>query len=154
MVGTAVKSAINLKVSRYAQRYIRDKATELMPGTCRFYAPPNTDDPGNYNPTTGDWSSGAITVKWTGPCRIWEVAAGQQVVVGEQEIVTTQTYLSLPFDVTPLPEHDDIIEVLTYPDDPDLVGRTVSIEDFVRGGGLRASRRFLVTVQSSNKSTW
>ena len=78
---------------------------------------------------------------------------GQQIVVGDEEITITKTQFSIPYWVMPLPEEDDIV-VMIESVDPDLVGRTLSIQSVVRGGGLRSSRLFQVQIAESKKSTW
>src|SRR5512139_3555892 len=100
----------------------------------------------------GDAHRDVALLKYEGPCRFWEVNAGAQVVVGDQQISMTQSYLSLPFDSI-IPEQDDIVQI-TASVDSDLVGRVVNVTGVVRGGGLRASRKFSVQVVESKKATW
>lgn len=150
-MGLSNDSPVRLGVSPYAQRFIQNRALHLMTSTCVIYTP-NVSD-ATYDPVTGTAGAAAPAYRYEGPCRLWEVPGGQSVVVGDQEVTITQTYFALPFWVTPLPERGDTIEILTS-DDADLVGRTVSIKSTIRGGGLRASRRFLVEVADSPKSSW
>lgn len=150
-MGLSNDSRVALGVSPYAQGFIQDRATDLMTSTCQIFTP-NLGD-GQYDAVSGTVGTAAPTYKYEGPCRLWEVPGGQSVVVGDQEVNITQTYFALPFFVSPLPERGDTIQILTS-DDPDLEGRTVVIKSTVRGGGLRASRRFLVEVADSPKSTW
>lgn len=84
------------------------------------------------------------TSRYTGPCRYWEAQAGNQVLLGDEEVTITQTFLSLPFNA-PIPEHDDIVEI-TQSDDPTLVGTTVAVVGVAQGGGLRGSRVLSVQV--------
>lgn len=144
-------SPIHLGVSPFSQGYIQDRALDLMTSRCRIFKP--SVGPGTYDKATGKVTAGVGTFKYEGPCRLWEVPGGQNVVIGDQEINVTQTYFSLPYWVTPLPEKDDVIQILES-DDPDLVGRSIIVKSTVRGGGLRASRRFLVEVSDSKKATW
>lgn len=102
--------------------------------------------------STGKAQRVVKTLKYEGVCRFWEVLGGQQALVGDQQIVMSSSYLSLPFDA-PVPESDDVVKI-TKSVDPDLEGRVVRIVSVVRGGGLRASRRFLVQVVDSQKETW
>jgi hypothetical protein len=150
MALTSDDSVIRLQIPPFAVEYIREADTSLMTSTCRIFTPDITT---NYNPATGRVTSGPGTTKYTGPCRVWEVPAGQQVVVGGEELVTVQTYFSIPYSVFPLPEAEDVVAIITS-DDPDLVGRSLSIISTVRGGGLRASRRFLVQVSDSKRASW
>jgi hypothetical protein len=144
-------SPIFMRVSPYSQAYIQNKAQELMNSRVKIFTPDLGG--GTYDPVTGDVTPGEGTFKYEGPARIWEVPGGQNIVIGEEEVTVTQTYLSIPYWVMPLPEMDDVIAVLES-DDPDLVGRTVIIQNTIRGGGLRASRRFQVQVSDSKKSEW
>lgn len=144
-------SHIQLGVSPFSQTFLQDHATDLMTSSCRVYTP--NLGVGTYDRVTGRVTAGDPVIKYEGPCRIWEVPGGQQIIVGDEEITVTQTYLSLPYWITPLPENDDIIQVIES-DDPDLVGRTLSVVSTVRGGGLRASRRFQVKISESKKATW
>lgn len=134
-------------MSDYATRYLRDRTAARMEDTCRIFTPGKmvvgSDFKSRREPQT---------VKYEGPCRIWEVISGNQVVISDKQVVVSQTYLSLPYDA-PVPESDDIV-LITKSADPDLVGRTVSIVSVTRGGGLRASRKMLVRVVDSKKATW
>jgi len=137
-----------MRISPMASGYIRKRATDLMHDACKIYTPgkPVLDR------TTGKTHTPAPTMKYQGPCRYWEVQAGQQILVGEEELVMTQSYLSLPYDAA-VPESDDTVQI-TASSDPTLVGTTVSVISVVRGGGLRASRKLLVRVVESQKGSW
>lgn len=135
-------------VSPFAAAYVRRRAALWMQDACQIWTPgPVVKDPVTFH---GTRSQG--TNKYDGPCRFWEVAAGQQALLGDQQIVFSQSYLALPYSA-PVPETDDIVKI-TQSVDPDLVGRTVEVISVIRGGGLRASRRFLVRVLDSKSSTW
>lgn len=143
-----VSTPIFMQVSAYARDHIRQRATDLMNCTVRMTRPGT-----EYDPVTRRQISTEGLLIYEGPARVWEVPSGNQVMIGEEEIVVTSTYLTIPYWVQPLPESDDLVVVLAS-DDPDLTGRSLSIESVVRGGGLRASRRFQVTISESKKSTW
>ena len=136
-------------VSRFAASYVRKRTAERMTDTCEIWKPgPPVTDRANGGKAT----RAKALVKYFGPCRIWEVNAGTQVLIGDEKLVMTQTYLSLPFNSV-VPESEDVIKIVSC-DDNDLVGRTVTVISVVRGGGLRASRKFLVQVVDSRKDTW
>jgi|SRR5690606_35677725 len=119
-----------------------------MEDTCRIYRPgAMVIDPDNDSAKRGD-----ADIKYEGKCRFWEVQAGSPVVIGDQQVTVTQSYLSLPFD-SYVPEQDDIVLIIASADS-DLVGRTVQVVATVRGGGLRASRKFQVRLVESQKATW
>ena len=136
-----------MRVSPFAASYVRKRTSERMTDACKVWKPgkPVLDSDGNA-------SRPEETLKYEGPCRFWEVQSGQQIVVGDQQISMSQSYLSLPFD-TVIPEVDDVVQI-TESVDSDLIGRVVNITGVVRGGGLRASRKFSVQVVTSKKETW
>ena len=136
-----------MRISPFAASYVRKRTTERLSDTCKIWKPgdPVTNPDGTaYRPEA--------QVRYEGPCRFWEVNAGQQIVVAGEQITMTQAYLSLPYNSV-VPESDDIVQILSSADD-DLVGRTVNVISVVRGGGLRASRKFMVQVVDSKKDTW
>ena len=136
------------RISPFAAAYVRKRTTERMVDECRIWKPGKVV----LDRTTGKTVREVLQVRYEGPCRFWEVTAGNQVVIGDQQYVSTQSYLSLPFN-SPIPESDDVVQI-TKSDDIDLIGRTVRVISVVRGGGLRASRKFLVQVVDSKKDTW
>lgn len=144
----ATDSPIRMQIGTYPRDHIRQRATDLMSAAVRI-SRPGTE----YDPVTRRDTSTEGDLIYEGPARIWEVPAGSQIVIGEEEVTVTSTYLSIPFWVHPLPESDDLI-VVTQSDDEDLIGRSLDIISVVRGGGLRASRRFQVRVSASRKSSW
>lgn len=137
-----------MRISPFAREYIRKRSTELMHDACKIYTP----GPPLLDRSTGNTTTPESAIKYEGPCRFWEVQAGQQVMVGDQELTMTQSYLALPFDA-PVPEGDDTVEI-TDCDDPSLIGSTVDIISVVRGGGLRGSRKLLVKVINSESGSW
>jgi hypothetical protein len=137
-----------MRISPTAQAYIRKRATELMADQCRIFKPQKPV----LDRSTGKTVTPAPIIKYEGPCRFWEVQSGGQVLIGDEQLTMSQTYLSLPFDA-PVPESDDIVE-LTGSADSSLVGSTVQVISIVRGGGLRSSRKMLVRVVESQKANW
>lgn len=137
-----------MRISPFAASYVRRRTTDHMVDACKIWTPAAPV----VNPTTGVASRPAGTIKYEGPCRFWEVNAGQQIVVAGEQITMSQAYLTLPYNSV-VPESDDVVQI-TASDDVDLIGRVVNIISVTRGGGLRASRKFLVQVVDSQKSTW
>jgi hypothetical protein len=135
-------------ISKFGRSYVRKRATQRQDDACKIWKP----GPVVVDKSTGKSSRSVLQVKYEGPCRFWEVTAGQQIVVGDEQITMTQAYLSLPYNA-PIPEADDVVEI-THSDDTDLIGRTVEVISAVRGGGLRASRRLMVKVRESKKANW
>ena len=135
-------------ISPFARAYVRTRTTDRMTDACRIFKP----GPAVLDRSTGKTTRAAGTTKYEGPCRVFEQQAGTIVQSGEEEVVVTVSYLTLPWNA-PIPESDDVV-LITSSDDPDLVGRTVTIVSMVRGGGLRASRRFQIQIVTSKKETW
>lgn len=136
-----------MRISPFARSYVRRRTADHMVDACKIWTPGDPVIDANGVATRAEG-----TLKYEGQCRFWEVNAGQQIVVAGEQITMTQAYLTLPYNSV-VPESDDIIQI-TASDDADLVGRTVNVISVVRGGGLRASRKFLVQVVDSKKATW
>lgn len=137
-----------MSISPFAQSYIRTRTADRMDDTCMIW----TAGAPVIDPVTGKSTRSVGTIKYTGKCRFWEVTGGPQVLVGDEQVTITQSFLSVPFDA-PVPESDDIVQI-TASADPDLVGRTVNILSITRGGGLRASRVFRVQLVDSKSGAW
>lgn len=135
-------------ISSYARKYVRERTADRMVDACKIWKP----GPPVLDPATGKTKRGPGTTKYEGPCRVWEAPVGSPTFDTQQKLVVTATYLSIPFDA-PVPDQDDVV-LITKSDDSDLQGRTVSIVSMVRGGGLRASRRFQVRIVTSNRDNW
>ena len=137
-----------MRISPFLAGYIRKRATQLMVDQCQIY----TSSVPQMDVTSGLVTRTPGGIKYEGPCRVWEVRGGVQQLIGDIQQNLNSTYLSIPWDA-PLPESDDSV-VITKSVDSDLEGRTVSIQGMTRGGGLRASRVFLVQLQDSSMDTW
>lgn len=133
--------------SKFATSYLRRRSAERMEDQCRIYKQGKME-------VSEDFTARRSTeiVRYEGRCRLWEVPASSQVVIGDRQMVVAHTYLSLPWDA-PVPESDDIV-LMTNSADHDLIGRTVAVVSVVRGGGLRGSRKFTVRVLDSKKDSW
>jgi hypothetical protein len=136
-----------MRISPFAASYVRKRTTEHMVDRCKIWTPGDVviDDDGRATRSES-------VVKYEGPCRFWEVNAGQQIVVGDEQISMTSSFLTLPYNAV-IPEQDDVVQI-TASVDNDLVGRVVNITGVMRGGGLRASRKFTVQVVESKKPNW
>ncbi len=129
-----------MRISPFSRAYLRKRSTELMTDTCVAYrAGGPTLDRNTFRSTRATGTS-----KYTGPCRYWAVQEGAQVLMGDEQVTVTETFVSLPFDAPEL-ESDDIVQI-TSSDDPTLVGTTVAVIGASGGGGLRGSRRYSVRV--------
>ena len=138
-----------MRVSPFAKEYIRKRAEMLMNGTCRIWTP--SED--RVRQPDGSYKAAPGLTKYEGPCRLWEVSAGSLQSVNDQMVAETNTYFSIPWDA-PVPESQDWIKIITH-EDPALVGRTVYIHSMYKGGGLRASRRFMVEIKDAvQRGNW
>lgn len=137
-----------VRISPFQSRYIRNRAALLMVDQCKIW----TAGKPVLDRVTGKTTRAESAVKYLGKCRFWEIANGSQTLIGDQQIVMSQSFFSIPYDA-PVPESDDIVQI-TASADSDLVGRTINILSIVRGGGLRASRRFTVELIDSQKAAW
>lgn len=137
-----------MRISPFAASYVRKRTAERMDDVCKVWKP----GPPVLDRTTGKTRRGDSVVKYEGPCRFWEVTSGQQALLGDTQVVFSQSYLSLPYNSV-VPESDDVVKIIRSVD-ADLTGRTVRVVSVVRGGGLRASRRFMVQVIDSSKDSW
>jgi hypothetical protein len=137
-----------MKISQFARDYVRKRTEDRMEDACKIWKP---GEP-TFDPVTKRASRAEAVVRYEGMCRIWEAQAGAQVLVGDEQVTMTSTYLTLPREA-PVPESDDVIEI-TDALDPDMIGRTVTITGVSRGGDMAPSRRFMVEVMDSQKDTW
>ena len=138
---------IKMGLGSYGRGVIQGQAESLMDSQIKISRPGRA-----YDPVTRRDSNTAGDLIYEGKARIWEVPGGSTAIIGDDEIVMTSTYMSVPYSA-PMPEADDLI-VIVDSVDPDLIGRTVNIDSIVRGGSLAASRQFSVTLSSSKKGTW
>ena len=89
---------------------------------------------------------------YSGEARIWSSDTGSVLALGEADINTMATYVSIPWDASPVPDRDDIVTVSSCPGDPDLAGRAFRIMSVDGGGLMRATRRMQVTALSESAS--
>lgn len=129
-----------MRQSLYGREYIRARAEDLMEDQCRIFRPGPTQLV--YDPETRRATHSPTTTIYLGKCRVWEVPAGGQFVLGEVEYTTSQLWMSIPHNA-PIPNQDDQVEILESVDGS-LQGKFLKITSIVRGGNLRSSRRMHV----------
>lgn len=127
-------------ISGYAINYVRDRATATMRYTCRI----ERVNPPVFDNVTGTATSGTRSLIYEGPCRVWEVAGGGAVVVGEDDIIMQSTQLSIPWSASPVPRKEDEVTITIAPTDAEMVGKRFVIDSSAKAGELRATRRFAV----------
>jgi len=134
-------------ISSTALAYVRERATGMMNSVCRIERVKRP----SFNQETGTAVPGQKTTIYEGPCRIWEVSGGGPIMIAEDEVVTQNTQLSIPWGTNPVPERDDEVQIIEAPTDFSLVGKRFAIESSAKAGDLRATRRFNVTYQGRNR---
>jgi hypothetical protein len=127
-------------ITPQALGYVRSRATRMMTHTCKVERVTKA----TYDETSLIATPGAKTIIYSGVCRIWSISGSAFVVVGETDVMMQNTQLSIPWDVDPIPQHNDEVTVLTADDDDSLVGKKFQIQDSGKSGALRATRRFTV----------
>lgn len=128
-------------ITAYARQWVRSRATAVMEYTCRIERvdrPENFDDDLVITP-------GARTTVYEGQCRVWEMAGSSSFIVADTDIYQQATQLSIPWDETAVILRYDEVEILTAPQDSQMVGKRFEIQNVAKGGELRATRRFEVT---------
>lgn len=139
-----------MRISPFARTYLRRRATALLSDACTIVHPGQTRV--TYDPITREATTSNGPVVYTGPCRLWEIPGGSRLDWGGDHVRVTTLALTLPHDA-PLPEIHDLV-TMTVSEDPAVVGRSLSIDSIVRGGGLRSSRVLGVTFIDSDKEAW
>lgn len=130
-------------ISAEARQWVRARATEVMEYTCQIT---RGGVPEGYDEDTLVYTAAGVSqVIYEGVCRIWEVANTSSIMVGDVDIYQTNTNLSIPWDTTAIVKRYDEVEILTAPQDPQMVGKRYEIATVAKAGELRATRRFEVT---------
>lgn len=130
-------------ITAWARQYVRSRATSVMEYTCRITT---RERVGDYDEDTLVYTpEGMAEVIYEGRCRIWELPSANAVVVGDTEIYQQTTNLSIPWDTPDLIRRYDEVEILTAPQDSQMVGKRYEIQTVAKAGELRATRRFEVT---------
>lgn len=128
-------------ISAYARSYVRRRATEVMEYTCRIE---RRSGKAGYDDDTLAHIQAPREVLYEGRCRVWEVTAGGAVVVGDTDVYTQATNLSIPWDTPVVIKRYDEVQILTAPQDSQMVGERFEIATTAKAGELRATRRFEV----------
>lgn len=126
-------------ISQRAKNYVRRAAEAQFDCTVKIYR----NSAPTFNTTTGEYEPVNIDV-YSGAARIWSVDSGGTMVVGETAFPLRTTYCSIPWDSTPMPVNDDIVEITSSPDDSYLEGRSFLVSSVDGGGQARATRRMQI----------
>lgn len=134
--------------SKRATQYVRKRVNAQMSYRVEIYrngAPEFDSETGVYTATKG-------LMIYEGIARMYYLDGGGTINVGDGDIVTGGTYISIPFEADPVPHVDDTV-IITKSQDPDLVGAAFRITSVDGGSYLHAARRLQVTVWAPNR-TW
>lgn len=130
-------------ISAYARKWVRNRATAVMEYTCRIT---RGSRPESYDEDTLVYTpAGLAEVVYEGVCRIWEVAGAASITVGDTDVYQQSTQLSIPWNTPEVIVRYDEVEILTAPQDSQMVGKRYEIQTVAKAGELRATRRFEVT---------
>lgn len=137
------------RISPYARKYIQARGSDLLTDTCRVTRQRAHD----LDQSSNDYVHGGDELIYEGPCRLWELNTGMSVSIGEESTAVTSSVLSLPWDITPIPIMEDMVE-MTGSLDGAVVGKMFRLGEPAKGGNLRGTRRFQVVTQDSTREEW
>ena len=130
-------------ISAEARQWVRARATEVMEYTCQIT---RGGVPEGYDEDTLVYTAAGVSqIVYEGVCRIWELAGASAIMVGDADIYQQATQLSIPWDSPEVIKRYDEVEILTAPQDSQVVGKRYEIQTVAKAGELRATRRFEVT---------
>ena len=136
-------------VSDRSIAYVRDRVREHMKANISIYRHPDTV---TFDDMTGMVSIPARSVQYTGIARIWSVNTGTPAIIGDVEVSTSSTNISVPIDDF-LPEKDDVVVVNSNPGDTSITGKAFRVIN-VDGGGLIGGARRMQCVALADSAEW
>lgn len=130
--------------SARARAYLK-KMTELQ-----MQSQVHITRPGNptFDPASGLTTAHTGSDVYTGPARVYPTQGALQAI-GDGLVSIGQTSISIPQDA-PLPKVDDIVDVVSTPDDSAMVDRRYRVIDVSEGGILSPSRSLTCTTVEGN----
>ena len=90
---------------------------------------------------------------YSGPAKFWMSNDSQVVSVGDGDYSTVSTFISLPWDASPVPQLDEYVVITSSYEDPSLQDKVYRIVGVDGGGVVRAARRLQVASVSDNRDT-
>jgi Family of unknown function (DUF6093) len=106
-----------------------------------------------FDPVTGKLTAQTDTLIYQGKARIATVSGPLTYQLGDEPQYFSAATVSIPEDFTPIPQVDDVIEVVAHPA-PGLVGRSYRVTDVQGGGQIHSARVMSVTgVQPGKNAT-
>lgn len=134
--------------SKRAAKYVRKRVNAQMAYQVEIYrngTPEFDSDTGVYTATKGQ-------MIYEGKARIWYTDGGGVINTGDGDIVTSGTFVSIPFEAEPVPHVDDTV-VIKVSSDPDMVGKALRIISVDGGSYIHPARKLQVTLWADNR-TW
>lgn len=128
------------------QSFVRARAMANMTGQVRILrmVRPSMDD------LTLLVTAAQAQLIYQGKARIRALQGGGMLIVGEEQISTRSTAISIPFDA-PVPHVDDVVLVDSYGTDTDLATKAFLIKDVDGGGLIRAVRTLTCSVYEASR---
>lgn len=139
---------MKITVNEHQRQYVRSRAQDHMNSTVSIYRDAGSifdDTDGSFQVTTND-------PYYTGKARIWLSNAGSAVVIGEADITTTITNISIPFSVTS-PQKDDIVVIDDNPNMESLENIAYRVTA-VDGGGFIGATQRMTCVALTDSAIW
>ena len=135
-------------ISARARNYVRTKVQDHMISTITLY---------RYGTVTFDSVSGISIIPdraplYVGKARIANINEGNVILVGEADISTLTTNISIPW-TAPLPHRDDVVVVSACPNDTSLVGMGFRVMN-ISGGGFIGGARTMNCVSLADSAQW
>lgn len=135
------------RISEFAKAYHRKRSTELMTHTCQIIRPGPSKV--TYNNVTRVATSVNGTVIYSGACTAWEAPGGSPTIVSDDELIITQSWVSIPYNAASIEPGD--VCMVTRPGEPNMTGKVISVP---HGGRLRGSTRFSVQYVDEEGKSW
>lgn len=133
------------------ERYVRSYARGNMRDTVRIHRSGKSV----FDEATGTLQAAEGVPIYEGPARVYSVTGPVSYSLGDEPQHFSSTFVSIPVigdDGQPVnaPQIFDVVVVVTAPGDPEMAGRTFTIQDVEAGGQWSAVRRLqVVGVQAS-----
>jgi hypothetical protein len=117
--------------ARWSEHH-RPVASASMRGTCSISRPDTDTADDVYDPATLQYTSGAGTSIYVGPCRVQALSTAEaRQTFGEQDVTTRRYMVAIEWDAAEVAVND-VVTVDTA-DDPDLPGRKLRVLDVATG---------------------
>jgi hypothetical protein len=138
-------------IGAWSKQYAKESAEIHMDSVVSIVKPSEVFAP--------DLTDGYATVQepivyiYEGPARIWGASQSGNFSIGENaDFATKSINISIPWDTELIPNVDNVCEILSCPEDQDLVNRAFRITGVTAGGSIMATRRLTGVMLDENRS--